>query len=29
MVLRDGAFYAVDSSELAFRVAAIVAFREA
>ncbi|KAN0137562.1 elongation factor G mitochondrial [Lactarius tabidus] len=29
MVLRDGAFYAVDSSELAFRLAAIGAFREA
>jgi elongation factor G len=29
MVLRDGAFHAVDSSELAFRLAAISAFREA
>ena len=29
MVLRDGAFHAVDSSELAFRLAAIGAFREA
>ena len=28
-VLRDGAFHAVDSSELAFRLAAIGAFREA
>jgi elongation factor G len=28
MVLRDGAFHAVDSSELAFRLAAIGAFRE-
>jgi elongation factor G len=29
MVLRDGAFHAVDSSELAFRLATIGAFREA
>ncbi|KAN0137647.1 P-loop containing nucleoside triphosphate hydrolase protein [Lactarius tabidus] len=29
MVLRDGAFHAVDSSELAFRLAAIGTFREA
>jgi elongation factor G len=29
MVLRDGAFHAVDSSELAFRLASIGAFREA
>ncbi|KAI0260605.1 elongation factor G, mitochondrial [Gloeopeniophorella convolvens] len=29
LVLRDGAFHAVDSSELAFRLAAIGAFREA
>jgi len=29
MVLHDGAFHAVDSSELAFRLAAIGAFREA
>jgi elongation factor G len=29
MVLRDGVFHAVDSSELAFRVAAIGAFRDA
>jgi elongation factor G len=29
MVLQDGAFHAVDSSELAFRLAAIGAFREA
>jgi elongation factor G len=29
MILRDGAFHADDSSELAFRVAAIVTFREA
>jgi len=28
MVLQDGAFHAVDSSELAFRLAAIGAFRE-
>ena len=28
-VLKDGAFHAVDSSELAFRLAAIGAFREA
>lgn len=29
MVLQDGAFHAVDSSELAFRLAAIGAYREA
>lgn len=29
MVLKDGAFHAVDSSELAFRLATIGAFREA
>jgi elongation factor G len=29
MVLKDGAFHAVDSSELAFRLAAIGGFREA
>jgi len=29
MVLKDGAFHAVDSSELAFRLATISAFREA
>jgi len=29
MVLQDGAFHAVDSSELVFRLAAIGAFREA
>jgi elongation factor G len=29
MVLQDGAFHAVDSSELAFRMATIGAFREA
>lgn len=28
MVLKDGAFHAVDSSELAFRLATIGAFRE-
>lgn len=28
-VLQDGAYHAVDSSELAFRVAALGAFREA
>jgi len=28
-VLKDGAFHAVDSSELAFRLATIGAFREA
>ena len=28
MVLQDGAFHAVDSSELAFRLATIGAFRE-
>lgn len=28
MVLNDGAFHAVDSSELAFRMAAMGAFRE-
>jgi elongation factor G len=29
LVLQDGAFHVVDSSELAFRLAAIGAFREA
>jgi len=29
MVLKDGAFHAVDSSELAFRLATIGGFREA
>jgi len=29
MVLQDGAFHTVDSSELAFRLAAIGAYREA
>ncbi len=29
MILKDGAFHAVDSSELAFRLATIGAFREA
>ena len=29
MVLKDGAFHAVDSSELAFRLATVGAFREA
>lgn len=28
MILKDGAFHAVDSSELAFRLATIGAFRE-
>ncbi len=28
MVLQDGAFHAVDSSELAFRLATVGAFRE-
>ena len=28
MVLKDGAFHAVDSSELAFRLATVGAFRE-